>query len=218
VEPLFRGAPGLGVDDPLAGAGITVRAADDAEAGQLSRRMLLLALGAHAGTAVAAAVIADVSGNTTGYYLAGIFLLATAFRPAAAYFAHVRERIKVLTRESTHPRDDVASLRERADTITCAVDELRSDLQRVRDDLRRAESALAGDITRARQLVDTDLTRLQDSQAADRSAARSGSEELGRRIDEMVRRIEATLDGISDHQELLAGIRALVRMVRTEPA
>jgi hypothetical protein len=33
----------------------------------------------------------------------------------------------------------------------------------------------------------------------------------------MVRRIEATLDGISDHQELLAGLRALVRMVRSEP-
>ena len=33
----------------------------------------------------------------------------------------------------------------------------------------------------------------------------------------MVRRIEATLDGISDHQELLSGLRALVRMVRSEP-
>jgi hypothetical protein len=33
-------------------------------------------------------------------------------------------------------------------------------------------------------------------------------------IDQMVRRIEATLDGISDHQELLAGLHALVRMVR----
>ena len=38
-----------------------------------------------------------------------------------------------------------------------------------------------------------------------------------RQIDQMVRRIEATLDGISDHQELLAGLRALVRMVRSEP-
>ena len=32
------------------------------------------------------------------------------------------------------------------------------------------------------------------------------------------RRIEATLDGLSEHQELLAGLRALVRMVRSEPA
>lgn len=34
----------------------------------------------------------------------------------------------------------------------------------------------------------------------------------------MVRRIEATLDGLSDHQELLAGLRALVRMVRSQQA
>jgi hypothetical protein len=34
----------------------------------------------------------------------------------------------------------------------------------------------------------------------------------------MMRRIEATLEGSSDHQELLAGLRALVRMVRSDPA
>jgi hypothetical protein len=40
----------------------------------------------------------------------------------------------------------------------------------------------------------------------------------GRRIGQMMRRIEATLEGISDHQELLAGLRALVRIVRSDPA
>jgi hypothetical protein len=32
----------------------------------------------------------------------------------------------------------------------------------------------------------------------------------------MTRRIEATLDGLSDHQELQAGLRALVRMIRAD--
>lgn len=41
---------------------------------------------------------------------------------------------------------------------------------------------------------------------------------MGQRIDRMVRRIEAALDGIGDHQELLTGLRALVRMVRCDPA
>ena len=49
-------------------------------------------------------------------------------------------------------------------------------------------------------------------------SARSRDEDLERQIGQMVRRIEATLDGISDHQELLAGLRALVRMVRSDPA
>jgi DNA-binding transcriptional regulator GbsR (MarR family) len=59
---------------------------------------------------------------------------------------------------------------------------------------------------------------VQDALAADRVAARNRDDDLERRIDQMVRQIEATLDGISDHQELLTGIRALVRMMRPDPA
>jgi hypothetical protein len=197
--------------------GIAVRIGDGEEAGQISRRMLWFALAAHAGTALAAAAIAFFSGSKAGYYIAGIALLSTAFRPAAAYFSHVRERIKVLTRESTHPRDDVATLLQRADVIEQSVNELRIQLTSANEDLRRTESALADGIAHARELLTTDLNRLQDAQAADRAAARSRNEDLERRIDRMVRRIEATLDGISDHQELLTGLRALVRMVRSDP-
>jgi hypothetical protein len=93
--------------------GISVRAACDAEAARISRRMLGLALSAHLATAVAAAVIAYAAGSRVGFYVAGIFLLSTAFRPAGAYVTHVRERITVLSREGTHPRDDVAALRRR---------------------------------------------------------------------------------------------------------
>jgi hypothetical protein len=198
--------------------GITVPPGHEAEAGRIARRMLHFALGAHAGTAAAAAVIAFVCGAAVGYYFAGFFLLSTAIRPAAAYLAHVRERISTLTRESTHPRDDVASLRRRVDVVTDSVHKLRGELREIAGDLRRTESALAGDIAHARQLLTTDLSRVQDAQAADRTAARSRDDDLGRRIDEMVRRVEATLDGISDHQELVTGIRALVRMIKPDPA
>jgi len=191
--------------------GITVREVQEAEAERLARRMLRLALGAHVGTAVVVAVITYFSGATAGYYFAGFYLLSTAIRPAVAYVAHVRDRIKVLTRESTYPRDDVASLKRRVDLATKAVGELRGEL-------RRTGSALAGDIAHARQLLTTDLARVQDEQAADRTAARNRDDDLGRRIDQMVRRIEATLDGISDHQELLTGLRALVRMIKPDPA
>ena len=198
--------------------GIAVRLGYDEEAGRISRHMLWFALGAHLGTALAAAAIAFFSGNKAGYYIAGISLLSTAFRPAAAYFGHLRERIKVLTRESTHPRDDVATLLQRADLIKRSVDELRIHLRNANEDLRRTESALADGIAHARQVLTDDLNRLRDMQAADQAAARSRHEDLERRIDQMVRRIEATLDGISDHQELLTGLRALVRMVRSDPA
>ena len=198
--------------------GITVPPGHDAEAGRIARRMLWFALGAQLGTAVAAAVIAFISGAKVGYYFSGFFLLSTAIRPAAAYLAHVRERIGALARESTHPRDDVASLKRRVDLVAGSVRELHGELRGVADELHRAESSLAGDITHARQLLTADLSRVQDAQAADRTAARSRDDDLSRRIDEMVRRIEATLDGISDHQELITGIRALVRMIKPDPA
>ena len=198
--------------------GIAVQPGYDQEAARISRQMLRFALAAHLGTALAAAVIAVLSGNKAGYYIAGISLLSTVFRPAAAYFGHLRERIRVLTRESTHPRDDVATLLYKADMMEQSADELRRQLRNANEDLRRTESALTDAIAHARQVLAGDLNRLQDMQAADRAAARSRDEDLERQIGQMVRRIEATLDGISDHQELLTGLRALVRMVRSEPA
>jgi len=198
--------------------GIAVQPGYDQEAARISRQMLRFALGAHLGTALAAAAIALLTGNKVGYYIAGISLLSTAFRPAVAYFGHLRERIKVLTRESTYPRDDVATLLHRADMMEEAADEQRRQLRNANTDLRRTESALTDGIAHARQVLADDLNRLQDVQAADRATARSRDEDLERRIDQMVRRIEATLDGISDHQELLTGLRALVRMVRSDPA
>ena len=124
----------------------------------------------------------------------------------------------MLTRESTHPRDDVATLLHRAEMMEQAAKELRLHLRNANEDLRRTESALTDGIAHTRQVLADDLNRLQDMQAADRAAARSRDEDLERQIGQMVRRIEATLDGISDHQELLAGLRALVRMVRSDAA
>jgi Na+/melibiose symporter-like transporter len=190
--------------------GIAVQSAYDAEARRISSRMLRFALGGHLGTAITATVIAYISGNKTGYYVAGIFLLATMFRPASAYFFHVRERIKVFTRESVHPRDDVITLWERMGEVSALA-------RQTADDLHRTQATLADTIEHTRNLLDADLSRLRETQEAERVQAHSHHDDLKRQIDQMVRRIEATLDGISDHQELLAGLRALVRMVRSEP-
>jgi hypothetical protein len=190
--------------------GITVRPDYDDEARRISHRMLRFALGGHVGTAIAATAIAFASGNKTGYYVAGIFLLATMFRPASAYLFHVRERIKVFTRESMQPRDDVITLRERMDEVSALA-------RQSADELYRTQAELADTIEHTRSLLSADLSRLRDTQEAQRAQAQARHDDLERQIDQMVRRIEATLDGISDHQELLAGLRALVRMVRSEP-
>jgi hypothetical protein len=48
--------------------------------------------------------------------------------------------------------------------------------------------------------------------------ARSRHIALEHRIEQMARQVEATLDGISDHQEVLTGLRALVRLIRSDQA
>ena len=99
----------------------------------------------------------------------------------------------MLARESTHPRDDVATLWHRAAMMEQSTGELRRQLRNANEDLRRTESALTGGIAHARQVLAGGLNRPQDMQAAERAAARSRDDDLDRRIGHMVRRIEATL-------------------------
>jgi len=201
--------------------GIAVRAAREAEARRIARRMLWFALGGHLASAAVAGVITYYSGSTVGYYFIGSYLLSAVIRPAAAYFSHLRERIGALSRESRHPREDIVSLRERVDRLAAAVKALRDELPRAQrelsEDLRRTETALTDGISHARNLLTADLTRLQAAQAADRDAGLARGADLARRVDNIARRIEDTLDRISDHAELQAGLRALVRMIRAEP-
>jgi hypothetical protein len=198
--------------------GIAVLPADKEEAGRIARRMLLSAVAAQLGTALAAAALAYWSGDKVGYYVAGIALLSTVFRPAAAYFLHVRERIRVLAVQSTHPRDDVATLRGQAEQVKASVRELRAEMRQDAGDLRRTETTLADTIAHTRTLLVTDLDRLRERHEADLDEARSRHADLERRIEQMARQVEATLDGISDHQEVLTGLRALVRLVRSDQA
>ncbi|WP_238007379.1 hypothetical protein KZZ52_02090 [Dactylosporangium sp. AC04546] len=165
--------------------GIDVPESQDIEADRIARWMLRFAIGGHVVTAAATALFALVSGELVGYYLAGFYLLSTALRPAGAYFAHLRERVTSLRRESTHPRDDVVSLNASVRDLTTTVEALKQEL---------------GD-------VQEHAARLED-----------GQREQRRSSEQLARRIETTIDGISDHQELLTGMRALIRMIRSEPA
>lgn len=204
------------------GRGIDIPAEQGAEVHTIARRMLWFALGGHILTAAVAGVVTYVSGAAIGYYITAAYLFSATIRPAAAYFAHLRERIRTLSRETMHPREDVTELREQVSGLVKTAKRLEEDLagshRALADDLRRTEARLADQIAHGRQVLTDDLARLQDAQVADREAARLRDSEMGRRIDAMVRRIDQTLTGLGDQQELLSGLRALIRMVRAEPS
>jgi len=202
------------------GRGIDGRPDQVAEAGRIASRMLRFAISAHVGTALLTAVAAYVADVPAGYYVAGLFLLSTVVRPAAAYLAHLRHRLTVLGRETTHPRDDVVTLKADLARLDDSFEEFRvqtvEDQRAAAEALRGTTSRLAADLVHLRQQVTADLARLEGAQAEDRATTRSGDDDLRRTIEQMVRRIDTALDGVSDHQELLTGLRALVRMIRTE--
>jgi hypothetical protein len=202
--------------------GIAVADADQAEATRIARRMLWFALGGHAVSALATAAITYATGDNPGYYFAAVFLFSALIRPAFAYFSHLRERVSALSRESTHPRDDVLTLRTQVDALRESVKQLRAEVPQLSrgltDDLRRTEARLSSEVKHTSQLLTADLARVQDAQVADRTAARSRDDDLTRRVDRMVRQMQDTLDGISDHEQLQAGLRALIRMIKSDAA
>jgi hypothetical protein len=121
-----------------------------------------------------------------------------------------------MSAESLHPREDVAALRQDHEALASHVEELAAMQREVTGALSHAESRLSDDIAHARQVLTADLARVQDAQVVDRDAARARDEAISRRVEAMVRQIEQTLDGISDHQEVQAGLRALIRMIHQE--
>ena len=201
---------------------IHVDPADETEARRISRRMLWFAIGGHVVTAIAAGLIGYLAKETAGYYFMAFYLFSAAIRPAVAYFSHLRRRIGELSKETLHPRDDVVTLRSEVADLTATVRRLETELpQASREaaaELAATTARLTGDLTHAQQRLVSDLTRLEDAQAADRQAGRERADELGRKVDRMTRQIETTLDGLSDHEELQAGLRALVRMIRADAA
>ena len=198
--------------------GIAVPAAREDEVRRWERRLLGLALGGHAVTAMVVAGVTYASGHVLGYYFAAFYLLSCAIRPVAAYLGYVRARIASLLRETTHPRDDVAELSTRLATLTAEVEALREasaqgqerafrELDGVRDDLRAVDARLRQDARLAREAAE-----------GDRAGIRERVEEVERRVGTVTRHFDQAVDGLTDQRELLGGIRAFVRLVRADAA
>ncbi|MGW2161484.1 hypothetical protein [Nonomuraea sp. NPDC001699] len=170
-------------------SGIEVPAHREEEARTIARRMLVLAVAGHVVSAVVVAVVTFFSGRQVGYYFAGFYLLATAFRPAGAYVAHLRERVRTLGGEIRYPRLDVIALRGQVETLTAASERLAGQVEE-----------LGGEL------------------AAARAGLEQADHDLARRITLMARRFEETVDGLNDNQEIITGLRAFLRLVRADPA
>ncbi|MFJ8487493.1 hypothetical protein ACIRBZ_03790 [Streptomyces sp. NPDC094038] len=176
--------------------GMTVPAARDAEAARIARAMLRAAVAGHVVTAAAVVAVAWATGEFTGYWFAAFFLLSTFFRPAGAYFGQLRRRLGSLLKDVTYPRDDVVELQarlNRAEAGTRVLEEKAEEQYRALAELRRTVDALA----------------LGSAERAERA---------DRRITALGREFESTVNRLTDNRELIAGVKAFLRLLRSGDA
>ncbi|GLX94756.1 hypothetical protein [Herbidospora sp. NBRC 101105] len=173
--------------------GIEVPQAREDEARGIAKRMLRLAVLGHVVSAAVIAVVTYFSGEYVGYYFSGFYLLATLFRPTGAYLTHLKDRVGTLMEELHYPRQDVATLRGDVKDLVEARTTLEASIETLTEELRQVRGELA----------------------AARSILEDADHDLNRRITTMTRKFDETVDGLSDNQELITGLKAFLRLVRT---
>ncbi|KQX46336.1 MULTISPECIES: hypothetical protein [unclassified Streptomyces] len=172
--------------------GIAVAGERDGEARRIARVMLRVAVAGHVVTAAVALAVAAATGRAAGYWFAGFFLLSTFFRPAGSYFGQLRRRLRVLLREVTFPRDDVVALTARVAALESggAVLDGKADEQyRALAELRRTVDAVG-------------------------LSAHGRADETDRRIAALAREFEATVNRLTDNEEIITGLKAFLRLLR----
>ncbi|MHA6760682.1 hypothetical protein [Streptacidiphilus sp. PAMC 29251] len=207
--------------------GIEVPQDRAAEAARIARRLRLLAIGAHLVTAAVVAVISYFSGRTVGYYFSGFYLLSTVFRPAQAYLTHIRGQLRTMLTETRFPRDDIQQLKagvERAEAERVSLHELFHQLElRIGEQSERitageADAARRSDLVESRLADRADRIEARATSRADQLETRfaARSDQVAQQVQTLARRFEDALDSYTDNQELVAGLKAFLRMLRAE--
>ncbi|MFI6166221.1 hypothetical protein ACIBCN_05475 [Nocardia sp. NPDC051052] len=187
------------------------------EVGTLAERLLLVAIGTHVVSAIIAAAVALFTGYQIGYYVAGFFVATVLIRPAAAYFAYLRARIAAISEEAAYPPDDVRTLREQVRFLTERLDASRSTALAQADSDARQIDELRDDVRRLDQRVREEQRGTRDVVARDHAEVVERVGTVDQRVTAIAARFDAALDGITDQQEILAGLRAFARLMREEP-
>lgn len=174
--------------------GLGIPADRDAEAARIAAVLLRLALGAHLLTGAGTVLAAWATGRTAGYWLAGLYLLSTLFRPAGAYFGALRRRLTTLHAEVRFPRDDVAAVR----SAVAALQKGAALQEEKAEEMYRA------------------LAELRTSVDAVGLSAHGRADRVEARVAALSREFESVVNRLTDNQEIIAGLRAFLRLLRAE--
>lgn len=162
--------------------------ADPAFVRAVARRTLVVALSAHALSALGVLAVAAWLHWPEGNVIAAAYLVSATFRPVGAWATHLRDQLQRAMVETTHPRDDVLAMRARVD--------------RLERDAARAQ---------------VERTAEREAQEAVNERLRGEARRLDHQLELLGRQLQSSVERLTDDRELLAGLRAFLRMVR-EPA
>lgn len=166
-------------------AGIKVTDEQFAYAERVKRWTLFTSLGTHVLSAAVALAVAVFADQALGYPFAGFYLLSCLVRPATAAVAQVRRRLATIAEDTRYPRDDVMKLRGQVDRSV-------ADIERI-DEL---------------------IKEMQKQHEALATASEKNRVELEGKVAALTRKFEESLDRLTDNRELIAGIKAFLRMIR----
>jgi regulator of replication initiation timing/multisubunit Na+/H+ antiporter MnhE subunit len=151
----------------------------------LRKRLGLLAVGAHVGSAVLIAAISFLTGERqVGYWFAVFYLVSTVFRPAVAGYAYLSQKLSAVGEEVRYPREDIAEMHMRLSTAEDIAQLLRTETEELR-------------------------TRLE----AETTARTEEARELRERQNALAREFEVTTSRLTDNREVISGIQAFVRLI-----
>jgi hypothetical protein len=151
----------------------------------LRRRLGMLAVGAHLGSAALITAIAFLTGERqVGYWFAVFYLVSTVFRPAVAGYAYLSHKLSAVGEEARYPREDIAEMRARLDAADGISRQLRAETDELRSQLD-VETAARADECR-------DLRERQNA---------------------LAREFEVTASRLTDNREVISGIQAFVRLI-----
>ncbi|MBS2024491.1 MAG: hypothetical protein JST92_18990 [Deltaproteobacteria bacterium] len=203
--------------------GIAVSASNRAEVTLMARRMLRISIGLHLVSAVLIAVGAWLADQPLGQAFAGLFALSTLFRPGFEYYGHLHARLKGLLEEVKYPRDDLAKLLTKVETLALKQKEHEEAVKQQHETTLEAIAALQGRLSQeqqARVQRDDQIVRsveaLQARLASEQEARAQGDERSERQVEELAREFEDTVERLSDNQELVSGIQAFLRLWRSQ--
>lgn len=193
--------------------GIPVPPERAAEVLTLSRRLLGMAIGAHIGSALIAVVVAVISGYTLGYYVAGFFVSSIVLRPAAAYFVYLRARIATISDDIAFPPDDIAELRRRVVSVDDQLTAWQERTQHWHDSDERQIDDLRDSVRRQDERAREEQRTVRETVARDHAELLARANAVDLRIAGMVTHFDNALDGVTDQQEIIAGLRAFARLM-----